>query len=434
MCALDRFAEAARRRMPAVTHAAGRISLATVIVCATVTFGIGVAWKSYCAAGDWTDHRQYTTECYSDIIPLYGTEQLGAGRLPFIDACVKPTDPHGGTECDEYPVLSMYLMRVAASFSGGNVTGFFWANVAMLWLCAMAIVVCCYLMVGARALYVALAPTLLLSGVVNWDLFAIALSTGALLYFFTRRDVASGALAGLGAAAKFFPALLVIPLVSDRLRSRQPDRAVTIGWSAAGAWLVANVPFAFIALGGWWEFFRFNSTRPADYDSLWYIGYRLAGGQSIFHTHLINLASAALFIITVAAVWTLKARRHPSFPRWTLGFPILVLFLLTNKVYSPQYSLFLLPWFALALPRLWAFILFELADILVFVTRFKWFATLDGLSGPAESTFETMAVLRALVLLACLVAWLVIEAGPLPIQTAVAARERPEPGSGIVGA
>ncbi|MEA2438380.1 MAG: hypothetical protein QOF65_2936, partial [Thermoleophilaceae bacterium] len=408
--------------MRAVTKTAGRISLATVLVCATITFGVGVAWKSYCAGGDWSDTRQYTTECYSDIVPLLGTEQLGAGRLPFVDACAKSKD-----ECDEYPVLTMYFMRAAAGLAGGSVTAFFWANVAMLWLCAMVVAACCYFMVGKRALYVALAPTLLLSGVLNWDLFAIALSTLALLYFFTRRDVASGALMGLGAAAKFFPALLVIPLVVDRVRSREPDRAISLAWSAAGAWLVTNIPFALIALVSWWEFFRFNSSRTADFDSLWYIAYRQLGGDATAHTTFINLASGVLFLSGVALVWALKTWRHPTFPRWTLGFPILVLFLLTNKVYSPQYSLFLLAWFALALPKLWGFILFESADVLVYLTRFKWFATFQGLPGPSQGVFETMVSLRAVVLIGCVIAWVLFEAAPLPIQLAPTGGAPPAP-------
>jgi uncharacterized membrane protein len=404
--------------MRAVTTKAGRISLATVLICATVTFGAGVAWKSYCASGDWGDARQYTTACYSDIIPLLGAEQLTSGRLPYIDACAKSDG-----NCDEYPVLSMYFMRIAASLSGPNPTAFFWTNVVMLWICAMVVVACCYFVVGSRALYVALAPTLLLSGVLNWDLFAIALSMAGVLFFFTRQDVESGAYLGLGAAAKFFPALLVIPLAVDRVRSREPDRGITIGWSAGAAWLLANIPFALLGLTGWLEFFRFNSTRGADYDSLWYIGYRLSGGYASDHTAFINLASAGSFVGLVGLVWAIKAHRHPGFPRWTLGFPILVLFLLTNKVYSPQYSLWLLPWFALALPKIWGFVAFEVADVLVYVTRFRWFGTLPPylLAGPSEAMFEFFLIVRALVLVGCVVGWLVYEAAPLPIQSTLAA-------------
>jgi hypothetical protein len=89
-----------------------------------------------------------------------------------------------------------------------------------------------------------------------------------------------------------------------------------------------------------------------------------------------------------------------------------VLFLLTNKVYSPQYGLWLLPLFALMLPPLgrikafWLFVAFEITDVAVFVTRFTWFDTVQyaGHGAPFWS-FETAVVARAVVLVLCLVAW-----------------------------
>jgi hypothetical protein len=82
-----------------------------------------------------------------------------------------------------------------------------------------------------------------------------------------------------------------------------------------------------------------------------------------------------------------------------------VLFLLSNKVYSPQYGLWLLPWFALALPNLRLFAAFEAADVAVFVTRFSWFAELSGYGGLPIGAFELAVLVRAAVLALCVVAW-----------------------------
>src|SRR5436305_11340621 len=60
-----------------------------------------------CAAGRWSG-QQYSHLCYSDIVPLLGTEHLDGGRLPYLNGC-----PEQET-CDEYPVLTMYVMRLAA--------------------------------------------------------------------------------------------------------------------------------------------------------------------------------------------------------------------------------------------------------------------------------------------------------------------------------
>ena len=127
----------------------------------------------------------------------------------------------------------------------------------------------------------------------------------------------------------------------------------------------------------------------------------------------------ALFVL----VWALRVKRFPDFPRWTLGFPLVVLFLLTNKVYSPQYGLWLLPWFALALPGLRRFIAFEIADVAVFVTRFWWFSKLSGSWGPSESVFEAMVLLRAAVLIWCVIAWVRTPYRRLSIEEPA----RPEP-------
>jgi uncharacterized membrane protein len=396
------------------------IGLGTVLACLGLTLGIGLAIKAPCASGDWSDGRQYRRLCYSDIVPLLGTEQLTGDRLPYLDACA-PSEAN----CDEYPVLSMYAMRLAAWVSEG-VTGFFAANAVLLALAAFVVVLCLYLLVGPRALYVALAPTLAIYAFMNWDLLAVALATAATLAFARRRNVAAGVLLGLGAAAKAYPALLVLPFAAERVRERDPDGGIHLAWAAGGAWLAVNLPFALAAPSSWWEFFRFNAERPADWDSLWFIAcHRITGEPYCSHTRPINAASLLLFLGSAGLVWWLKRRREPDFSRLSLGFPVLVLFLLSNKVYSPQYGLWLLPWFALALPSPAAFVTFSLADATVFVTRFSWFGRLAGLGGLPIGAFELAVVVRAVVLLACLVAWVRRPQPGLPAATAA----EPVPGA-----
>ncbi|MGZ5291557.1 MAG: glycosyltransferase family 87 protein [Actinomycetota bacterium] len=386
-----------------MSTAARRIGLGTVFVCLAATLTLSLAQKSPCMEGDWADGRQYTRLCYTDVVPLLGAQQLAGGRLPYLDAC----DAAAPGECDEYPVLSMWTMRVAAWASDSAVRTFFLSNVVILTIAAFVVALGLYLMVGGRALYFALAPTLLAYAFVNWDLLAVAFATASTVMYLRRRDVASGVLLGLGAAAKIYPALLLVPFVAGRLRSREPDRAVHLAWAAAGSWIVVNLPFAIGGTTGWWEFFRFNSERPADWDSLWFIACHRLSGEigSCGNTRVINVLSALAFVALFAAVWRWKASRDPGFARWTLVLPMLILFLLSNKVYSPQYGLWLLPWFALALPDLRLFAAFQIADVAVFVTRFSWFGELSGFSGVPIGAFEAAVLVRAAVLVVCVVAW-----------------------------
>jgi uncharacterized membrane protein len=398
-----------------------QIGLGLVMACLATTLALGIALKAPCAGGDWGDGRQYRSYCYSDIVPLYGTEQLTGGRLPYLDACA----PAEG-ECDEYPVLSMYAMRLAAWTSDG-VSGFFYTNVVLLSIAAFVVLVCLYLLVGSRALYFAVAPTLLIYGFMNWDLLAVAFATAATLAYLNRRDVWAGALLGLGAAAKIYPALLLLPFVLGRFRDRQPDRGIHLAWAGAGAWVVVNLPFVLATPKSWWEFFRFNAARPADWDSVWFVACnRVTGNLYCGHTRLINVASAVLFVAASVLLYRLRRRVVPDFPRWTFGFAIMVAFLLTNKVYSPQYGLWLLPWFALVLPDLRLFAAFEAADVAVFLTRFSWFGRYTDLGGLPIGAFEVAVLVRAAILVWCLVAWVRSrEADPVPFAHAPALADVP---------
>lgn len=386
-----------------------QIGLGLAMACLGTTLALGVALKAPCADGDWRDGRQYHRYCYSDIVPLLGTEQLTGNRLPFLHACVAADGA-----CDEYPVLSMYAMRLAAWMSNGT-AGFFFANVLLLSIAAFATVLCLYLLVGSRALYFALAPTLLIYGFMNWDLIAVAFSMAGTLAYLNRRDVWSGVLLGLGAGAKLYPALLLVPLVLGRFRELKPDAGIHLAWAGVAGWLAVNLPFALAAPFGWREFFRFNATRPADWDSMWFVAcHRLTGELfcdrprvlgALGLLQVINIASAVLFVALSILLYRLRRRVAPDFPRWTFGFAILVAFLLTNKVYSPQYGLWLLPWFALALPNLRLFAAFQAADVAVFLTRFSWFGRYTGIGGLPIGAFEIAVLVRAAVLVWCLAAW-----------------------------
>ena len=387
--------------MRGVERASRPVSLLVVLLCLLGTMAVGAAAKSPCASGDWSDGRQYRWFCYSDIVPLLNTEQLAGGRLPFLRPCAQ----EAGVNCDEYPVLTMYFMRAALVVGGNTPSGFFVGNVLLLWICAAAIATWLY-MLGGHPLRFVLAPTLLIYGFMNWDLFAVMFATGALLAFSRKRDVWAGVLLGLGAGAKFYPLLLAVPLIADRLHDREPDGAIRIGWATAGTWFLVNLPFALASPSSWWTFFRFNSARPADWDSLWYIGCQHVHVSAVCsHTSLINLMSAAAFVLSLGLVWMLRQRREPAFARWTLGFPLLVLFLLSNKVYSPQYGLWLLPWFALGMTDLRAFVAFEVADVAVFITRFSFFGRLSNVGGLPFGAFEIAIALRTAVLIWCVVEW-----------------------------
>jgi uncharacterized membrane protein len=388
-----------------------RMTRGVVLLVAACVMTAGAAYKSLCF-GEGFLERSLTYACYSDLLPLYEAEELDSGKIPYVEAE------------NEYPVGTGLFMW-AASWPVDSREAFFVSNALLLAFLGLLTAWLLYGVVQRRALYFAAAPTLALYAFLNWDLLAVALMTAGLVAFLRRRDVTAGVLLGLGTAAKLFPGLLLPPLALDRAKERSWRGVAVLLGSAVVIWLALNLPVAIASPNGWSFTFRFNAERPTHWATLWFVGCRVL---PVFcrAVPLVNALSFLMFLGGVAGVWYLKARLEPGFPAWTLGFPILIAFLLTNKVYSPQYSLWLLPWFALVLPELRAFLAFEAADLFVFVTEFRWLGAATGVGAGVPRWLFLLAVLaRAAVLLWLLAAYL-----RAPTSAVAPARTPPPSGQG----
>ena len=387
-----------------------RIGLGLVLALTAATMAGGWLLKAPCL-GPWGDGRQYTRLCYSDVAALYASGDRDRGldqdRVPYIDGQ------------NEYPVLTGVTMWLATLPASSFASFFNWTAVLLIGA-ALATAWALFRMAGDGALMFSLAPTLLLYGFVNWDLVAVALATGATLAFLRGRDGGAGGLLGAGAAAKLFPGLVAVPFALDRVRRGRRGGGAWLLLAAGAVWAAINLPFAAFGFDRWSEFFRFNAARSADWDSVWFFLARHL--DFTWDVDALNAVSAGTFVVGTIAVWFAAERRRPRFPAWTFGFPLLVIFLLTSKVYSPQYGLWLLPWFALTLPDLRLFAAFQVADVAVFVTRFQFFARYTGV-GPGMPfwSFEVAAAVRAVVLVVCVVAW-VRRLEPVPAAERARAR------------
>ena len=348
---------------PAALAALG--STGVLLAASALGMVLAFAEKSPCRAGAWNSYAsQFQRACYTDIYPLYYGEGLSAGQVPYTGHPV------------EYPVLIGGAMQAAAWLvrNVGDATRgreFFDVTVLLLAVCAVAGVLATARAAGpnrrAQALMVALSPALILSAFVNWDLIALALTALGIAAWAGRRAVWAGVLLGLAVATKFYPLVVFGPLLLLCLRAgrlREFAKTMTAG---VLAWLAVNLPVMIAAPSGWARFYAFSKDRGADWGSIWYLfehyNVPVLGNPGL---SALNKMSAVLFAVACAAiaVLALAAPRRPRLPQ--LCFLVLAAFLMTNKVWSPQYVIWLVPLAVLARPRLWPYLLWQLAEVAYF--------------------------------------------------------------------
>ncbi|MFI9720966.1 glycosyltransferase family 87 protein [Streptomyces sp. NPDC052396] len=365
---------AGRRALPGGWRAAALV----VALLMIGMFALGMVQKLPCYNHGWFfgATTQYTHACYSDIPHLFSGRGFDRGLIPYFDRIPQSS---GDMDYLEYPVLTGLFMEAAALLTpgGGSLQAreqYNWfANAGLLMVCAVITVICVARTHRRRpwdALPVALAPALALTATINWDLFAVALTAGAMLMWSRSRPVAAGVLIGLAGAAKLYPLLLLGPLLVLCLRAGRLRQFLGTLAASAGAWLLVNLPVMLTLSGGglhirpgWAKFYSFSQQRPVDYGSLWLLISQRTGDP----LDDVNTYVAVVMILGTLAIGAL-ALYAPRRPRLTqLAFLMVALFVLANKVYSPQYVLWLVPLAALARPRWRDFLIWQGCEVLYFL-------------------------------------------------------------------
>ena len=352
-------------------------------LCTIVVFALGMVQKLPCYDSGWFygATAQYDHACYSDIPHLFTLRGFSIGNFPYLDKLPNSTDPN--MQYLEYPVLTGLFMWVATLLtpgSGGDVhrEQVFWlVNSGMLMVCAVIAVIAVMRTHRRRpwdALLFGLAPVLALDSTINWDMLAVALTAVGMACWSRRRLVLAGVFIGLATAAKLYPVFLLGPLLLLCLRA---GRIRDFGQALAGAvvaWLVVDVPFMLLNFKGWATFYTYSELRGIDYGSIWLVLEQNNWLPANFPVSRVNLISGLMLALCCLGIaWlAFAAQRRPRFAQ--LAFLVIAAFVLTNKVYSPQYVLWLVPLAVLARPRWRDFLVWQACEVLYFLAIWYNFA------------------------------------------------------------
>ena len=452
-----------------------------LVLLTLLTSLLGWWQKSPCRTEAWANEYQYTRGCYTDVFALYFAERLNEGKTPYADHPV------------EYPVVIGAVMQVAAKAvtvfdQDKRPRHFYDVTWLILTACALVVVVTTSKLAGKRrpwdAAIFALSPLLVLHGTTNWDLVAMALAGVGLLHWARSRPLAAGVFLGAATATKLYPVLFLVPLLALCWRARRMRAFAVTAAALVLTPVLISLPVyltspSFAEIGGQqtavagspldrlgdeglsalsphtdvlgsdgqpvtgvnaaYRFFELNTTRPADWDSVWRVVEKLlghplsenvppGGAPSTLNTAV--FLSFALCLVGIV-VLALRAPRRPRLAQ--LLFLTVLAFLLTNKVWSPQFSIWLVPLAALALPRWRPLLAWQLAEALVLFTRFYFFvrnSDPNGQKGIDDWWFITALGLRDLALL--VVAGLVVREVLKPEKDVVRADGTDDPGGGVL--
>lgn len=383
--------------------AAKRLGTATPVLAVTLlVLGASLAMQLWYL-------RHGTASPLGDIPGRYIVRGIRPGSLPYVDRVV------------EYPVLIGWAMWFA-SWIGRSPQAFFLVTAFGSAALALLLVVIVRARTGARVWHLALAPALFLYAFHNWDLLALVPAVVALMAFEAGADGWAGTLLAFGASAKVFPGLFLVPLVALRL-TKGVGNARRLVVSAVVTTLVLNVPTFLASPSGWWFPARFQGNRPATWGTLWYWLLRVSWFRDIVGANtpqLANRLSIGALTLGLTAISLLAVRRRLD--PYSVGAAVVAVFLLTNKVYSPNYDIWIVPFFALVTYPAWLRRVLAACSVAVFVLVYGMFHGLVSHATTVEF-LPFVVVTRAAMLVA------VIVIAVMPLRSSAAARdELPEEG------
>ena len=342
----------------------------SVAVC-TIVLIFGFLFKAQCLGA--FNENAFEKGCYNDLQPLYGIRLFsyssGAPErvLPYLEGRLEGSELVEGAI--EYPVLTGVFMWASGALVDD---GDSYLRVSALLLTPFALIAAYLLakMAGTRALFWSAAPALILYSFHNWDLIVVAAAVAGFWFWSRGSPIWAAVMFGLGACLKMYPIMFLAPLFLENLMAGDRRAAFRSFFAGVGTLALVNLPFALANFDGWIATYTFHSQRTANFDSIWYLGV------PEWTPDQLNLATAVLTLVTgicVLGVGWFQGRKRGFYPMLQVSAAMLATFLLWNKVHSPQYTLWLLPFFVLLRVNFLWWIAYAVADAAVYYGIFRWF-------------------------------------------------------------
>ncbi len=361
----------------------------TILLLALLASLFSFAKFQHCREFGWGSPGNYVHACYSDITSLYGARGLNTDSWPYTSA----------NNSVEYPVLTGVVMWATALLvdDKNGFLQYFDLNIFFIILLFILSAILLWKYNPEFAYLFPIAPAVIASLFINWDIWALVTALGALLFFIRGSPRISALLLGLSIATKFFPILFLLPVFLIYWKNRKMKKFAEYFLITSAIWLVINLPVVITNYAGWSRFFTLNSHRQADLGSLWL-------ALQTFHIPIwnINYAGILFGVILLASLIVLFAKvgESQSDKKNIALFSFLTLagIMTINKVYSPQYVLWLVPLAVMAITskkERSAFWIWQGGELIYHVAVWQYLALqAGGKFGIGASVYALLIILR----------------------------------------
>lgn len=355
-----------------------RVALALAVLASLISF----AKFSHCESTTWATPDQYIHACYSDLPSLFSARGLDKDIWPY----------ESDLNSAEYPVLTGMVMFLTAKFVDSPIS-YFNINVIFLVLLFIGLVLLIRKMKPEFSYLLPVAPAMIASLFINWDLWAIITMMLA-IYWFDRKSYLLSALAiGISISTKFLPIFLLLPIAFILWRQDRLRELLKYLLTTSLIWLAINLPFALTTPTGWWRFYKLNLERGADWGSLW-----LAFNQLGLNLTNLNYLSLLLLLIGIMSITIFLFEISSTPTLASVAFIVLATVMVASKVYSPQYVLWLTPLAVIALTSakdIPAFWIWQGGEVIYHIAIWQHLASVTGATfGLPAAGYAGLTLLR----------------------------------------
>ena len=278
---------------------------------------------------------------FSDIRPFYGMRYWN-GEHPWPFSEYLPIGSTSPVPPIEYPALTgliIWILTFLIPESLNSTMHYFYLSSFLHGLLFIVLALMVKRITNLRLAYLlVLSPAVITSLNRNWDIWVMIPTLASILFFERKKYFLSALLLGIAIATKFFPVVLLLPILIFFVRAKEMNNLFIYLGTTVTTWLTINVPVLAVDLSGWSFFYKLSFTRGLGEGSVFTIPAKLG-----FSIEFDSIVYYSLNIFIFASLIVLLWKFPKNVPLVESAFLVVTAFTFFGKQYSMQYVLWLAP-------------------------------------------------------------------------------------------